>query len=231
MDNYELNLSKEFNDSKEKVELNAYYSTYRNLILWGDLPIPQDALLYLNNQGVEWEMINYEGTINAPDFSSEGLELVFHWKPANNVKAQLIYGYSRVASMTAAANAQLLLADNQQINWAKYPTHSLKANVETLLFKKLNVNVAATYDSAFNVNDYVGDPSYGPMCPDLGQPRIVCDIALLYKATQDLSVKLNVKNVFANQVPLSGTYNWFPYPGQQGLFSRLVYLTVNYKIM
>jgi outer membrane cobalamin receptor len=216
LDSFELNFSRDVRPARLRFDLNAFYNTYHDLLAFGrvvEVPAGDPVAItdtYINTRH---------------DFSSAGGELILSWVPRENLAMNISYEHSAPAAYSTSLNSELPLVTGSRSRWARHPNHAVKAHaLASLLEKKLDLSVAALYNSRYNIRDM------GNVDPDFGSGRLVVDVGSRYRFTDKIAAKMVVKNLFQEQTApigrlVSTSNDGFSRQGTQGLFSRLFYVS------
>lgn len=221
MDSWELNLHRNIRSADLLVDLNLYYNTYRDTLLWYSFAEGDGFFAPGVVNGVIASNGWFQGFVNTKGkFSSIGSELVGTWQPGKNTCLRGSYSYSQPKAMTDREN--LGWANSNKTKWARYNPHIVKLNgTRYLMEKKLALNLSGLYAGSID-SKRIGR-NY------LAKPRIVIDAAATYDVNKTYSVKAIGQNLTHNVVPPPSTQTAYPWRYAIGTDERFYYLELSAK--
>lgn len=244
MSSTELNLQKILPDFNLTIDLNAYYNEYTNTLHWHDYALDSSGALLsettINNVANVWTDVNVPGgtepaywfgaMANAPGkFRSVGCELISKWEPNDTTEIKMSYGYSEPKQMDVFVNSSMGLATNNRGEWVRFPRHMVKLGAtKELMDDKLTLHGAVLYSSGYSVSKSSSVLTIGYVNPAYSRHRTIVNLAAVYQFTDNFSMKLTVKNLFANERPRMTNYG-DPNAGALGDERRYVYLSGKYE--
>ena len=223
----EFNFHKKIEELKMVFDVNVYYNIYDRTLHWqnfsdatpaGLSPAAIAALDALGGDGTHYNAFG--------KFKSVGFEIVNEWQPIDNTTLRLSYGYSNPLDVPRDVADSISMFSSTKGTWLRYPTQMVKAVVASRYFgDKLILSLESTLTSGYPREKSGYADAFGEV---YSKHRFVVDIASEYKFTKNFSMKLTIKNLFANHVPHM-TYMNMPYHGAMGEEMRYWYLSAKYK--
>ncbi|MEI6563050.1 MAG: TonB-dependent receptor [bacterium] len=206
LDSIELNYVKRFPEQRLNLSFNLFHNTYNNRLTWiwfkrGDVYMqPEGWDSAVKTVGWAGSYVNIDGTEYV-----DGGEAVLSYTVTDNLFLNI--GYERVE------------IDNLDV--VRYPSQQMKVNLKAEAFSHrlvCDVYYIANPGGIDNP-DTIQNPVYD-------RSRSMIDLALSYKVTKNVKVKLVAENVLNDDVP-PPTFNMdSPQSGHTGWDARRIYLTM-----
>ena len=212
MDSYEINLSKKFTESFA-CDLNLFKNYFKNQLTWGWFDATDPGVVYLRAHpdlvpsNMSWMVDWPGGFVNVADKSTaKGAELIGRASISKNISLKLGYAYA-------------VTSNNLKYH---YDNYQVKTDlVGKFMDDRLTVDLMYVYYPGYNLAKH--DLPSGSLYK---KDSNTVDVAFNYDFTKNVSAKLTVKNLFANDVP---PMVYSPGARTLGYDVTRVYLGVNTK--
>jgi len=206
LDSIELNYIKKFPDQHLTANLNLFHNMYDNRLTWitfkpGDGYLQPAGYTYVVGQaGWAGSYVNIRGKEY-----QDGGELVLAYAPTDDLSVNAGYEYVHI--------------NNRDV--IRYPNHQLKLNLKASFLKKRLV-----CDLYYLANPGGIDNPDSIQNPIYNRSRQVINLAVSYKLTENLKLKVAVENLLADDVPPPTFFMDRPESGHIGSDARRIYLSM-----
>lgn len=214
MDSFELNFHKNMPASRLKADVNLYYNNFKDQLSWKfydqiKLFTPAQITAIRNALGLAAGGTTGSILNSSRDINAYGGEIIGTYQPLEHTDISLSYGYVYLDG-----------ADEML-----YPSHQMKLNAQTSFINNtLHLALNYLFNSAYSESKLpVANSIYR-------NDRHVVDLAASYDITPELSVGVNVKNVFGNEVPPMVFTPENPEKGGLGYDTTRAYVFLRFKL-
>ena len=214
MDSFELNFHKNLPSRRLKADVNLYYNIFKDQLSWKfydqiKLFTPAQITAIRNALGLAAGGSTGSILNSSRDIYAYGGEIIVTYQPLKHTDISLSYGYVYLDG-----------ADEML-----YPSHQVKLNAQSAFINNtLHFALNYLYNSAYSESKL-------PVAHSIyRKDRHVVDLAASYDITPELSVGVNVKNVFGNEVPPMVFTPAKPENGGLGFDATRVYVSMRFKL-
>ena len=229
MDSYEIGMSLTAPDRSASLSLNGFWNQYHNTLYfraYSDADVAAGVIasdVFENMAATRGNRMPGHFINATEDFEAIGGELVLSAQPLTWWGIDASYSYTRPLGMDGDEAAVLRLSSPDGDEWARYPTHLVKADSTVLVGTRCDLTVGVRWQSAVEIN-----PPTPLTASSFDHERTILNARIRWFGREGWQIGLTAQNILSDNTPPVGDSNQY-WNGKTGDNLARVYLHLGWE--